>query len=312
MAPVSTVHFAGESKANRTAHPSAGMTPKPPTTKRDTEKGKTETRRRADSVAQSSRYIPSQSRMETNRDTLRPTERGTERDRTHRPSERHTERERTYRPSERETRRGDSTNEALQSRFENKSVRDHGSRAPRTERDHRDLESSTTATIKPGSVIGADSISTSTSRLGTRRNRDTRFDTANLPTTIYEDEPMNSRAPASRYDTVKAGRLVPYDAKSRIGHGSLFDASSRGQSQAYTSYNDGAMTRTSPSYGGGASSYYGDEGTMTRRADKTFSGMMRDEVAKSGTTAVQGTQVKIETGSGTKIEVNILDVTRKR
>jgi hypothetical protein len=192
------------------------------------------------------------------------------------------------------------------------SVRDHGSRAPRTERENRNLESSTTATIKAGSTIGADSMSTSTSKHGTRRNRDTRFDTTNLPATIYEDELMDSRVPASRYDTVKPGHLVPYDAKSKIGHGSLFDASSRGQSQAYTSYNDGALTRAGPSYGGGASSYYGGEGAMTRRADKTFSGMMRDEVAKSGTTAVQGTQVKIETASGTKIEVNILDVTRKR
>lgn len=319
MAPPATATLLGESKAARSAHPSAGVTPKPPATVRES---KTETRRRGDSVAQSSRYVPSHSRAETNRDTLRPTERRTERGTGH-----GTERDRTHRPSERETRRGDSTMNSMQSKFDNMSIR--GSRAPRTERENRDLETSTAATTKAGSMIGSDAVNASRSKHGTHRDRTTRFD--NVPT-IYEDEEVFSRAPASRYDTiksgdlvpydtsrapasrfesVKSGHLVPYDSKSTIGGGSLFNGGSRVHSRACSSYNSGATTRVLASYAGDNCTCCGDEAALTRRDDKTFSRMMRDEATKASTVGVQGMQVKVDTGN-TKIEINILDVVKKR
>jgi len=247
-----------ESKAARSAHPSAGMTPKPPTI--TVQESKTETRRRGDSVAQSTKYVPSQSRGETNRDTLRP--------------------------AERDTRRGDFTMNSMvskQSKYDNMSTRD--SKTPHTE---RALESSTKQATKAGSMIGSDAVSSSTATAKnattTRRDR-----TAKFPT-IYEDEevsrydegalvPYNAtRAPASRFESVKSGHLVPSDYKHSTKGGSRVN---------------------------------GNERAMIQRDDRTITGLMREEAGRASTVGMHAMQIKVDTGDA-KIEIGILEVTKKR
>lgn len=271
MAPANTA---------RSAHPSAGMAPHPPVSKRDVDKGKTETRRRGDSVAQSKFLeVPSHSRLDSTRDTLRPTPRGTERERTHRESR-----------------------------------RDSSSKAPRTEREHRERESSTTSTIKPGSVIGTDAINTAASKHAPRGSR---FDRSNLPATIHEDESTGSRAPrtaTSRHDTAKPGQLVPYESQAKHGqlvphetkskNGHLIPYDARGPSRASPSNSDRDLTRGGTSHRGGADANRGGEDAMTKRHDKSLNGLMRDQLARRGPVWVEATQIKVQTSSGTKIEFN--------
>lgn len=268
MAPAKTM----ESRTTRSAHPSAGHTPHPPpAAKREDKTGR-------DSVAHSKFLdVPGHPRMDSTRNTGTP------------------------RPTDCGSRRDDSTADSISSKLDKLSVRDSTrSKAPRTDREHREREKSTTSTIKTGSVLGTGSVNTSTSNNATRRDRaGTRLDASKLPSTIYEDDSRaGSTAPqTSRHDTVKPNHLVPYDAP-------------RAPSPA-KAHEHGAMARAGTPTRGGACYHHNGESATTRRNDKTFSGAMRDAIAQPGRCCIAGTQIKIQTASGTKIEVNRLEVHKR-
>ncbi|KAK5045254.1 hypothetical protein LTR84_009360 [Exophiala bonariae] len=201
-----------------------------------------------DSVA-SSRYLEviGQSRMDSTRNTS------------------------TMRSSDRRPHRGGSTADTI------------SSRAPRTDREHRECEKSTASTIKDGSVLGSDSYDPLTSRNLSRHDRSAgRFDKSKVPVTIYEEDsragsaaPRSSRhdtAKPTHYESSKCGHLVPYDA-SRNNR---------------------------------------DEGAMTRRNDKTFSAGFNEAMASPDCSSIRKTHWKEETASGTKYDIVQYSVHMKR
>lgn len=254
-----------ESRTARSAQPSAGHTPQPPpATKR-------EDKTKRDSVAHSKFLdVPGHARMDSTRNT------------------------RTPRPTDRGSRRDDSTADSISSKLDKLSVRDSTrSKAPRTDREHREREKSTTSTIKTGSVLGTGSVNTSTSNNAIRRDRaGTRIDASKLPSTIYEDDSRaGSTAPqTSRHDTVKPNHLVPYET-SKGGHLVPYDATHA--SSPAKAHEHGAMTHAGTPTRGGAGYHHNNESATTRRNDKTFSGAMRDAIAQPGRCCIVGTQIKI-------------------